>query len=237
MAEAEKFLERMERASLSSTQCPASPPRLSGNQGRLVVSLGLVLPAGHLAAASGSLVDHKADHRRHCSRRLHPRSLFRALLVARCRRICHGCLRQHSGPSHRLPRLPAGRQVHPSRQHSGDEARGELDLIAYEDPVFYDRLERARVQATDRLGMIQSIGRLVQQVITAASLSVSILLFSPWLLLLLIVGILPAFLGESHFAFLGYAKNFRQTPIRRELDYLRVLGAAGKRPRNSSCLA
>ena len=60
----------------------------------------------------------------------------------------------------------------------------DLDLIAYEDPVFYDRLERARVQATDRLGMIQSIGRLVQQVITAASLSVSILLFSPWLLLL-----------------------------------------------------
>jgi ATP-binding cassette, subfamily B, bacterial len=102
----------------------------------------------------------------------------------------------------------------------------ELDLIAYEDPVFYDRLERARVQATDRLGMIQSIGRLVQQVITAASLSVSILLFSPWLLLLLIAGILPAFLGESHFAFLGYAKNFSQTPIRRELDYLRVLGGS-----------
>ncbi len=101
-----------------------------------------------------------------------------------------------------------------------------LDLTAYEDPVFYDRLERARVQATDRLGMIQSIGRLIQQVITAASLSVSILIFSPWLLLLLIVGILPAFLGESHFAFLGYARNFRQTPVRRELDYLRVLGGS-----------
>jgi ATP-binding cassette subfamily B protein len=102
----------------------------------------------------------------------------------------------------------------------------DLDLIAYEDPVYYDRLERARVQATDRLGMIQSIGRLVQQVITAASLSISILLFSPWLLLLLIAGILPAFFGESHFAFLGYAKNFRQTPMRRELDYLRVLGGS-----------
>ena len=88
----------------------------------------------------------------------------------------------------------------------------DLDLMAYEDPVFYDRLERARVQATDRLGMIQSIGRLVQQVITTISLSVSIMLFSPWLLLLLIVGVVPAFLGESHFAFLGYAKNFRQTP-------------------------
>jgi len=102
----------------------------------------------------------------------------------------------------------------------------DLDLLAYEDPVFYDRLERARVQATDRLGMIQSIGRLVQQVITAVSMSVSILFFSPWLLLLLVAGVVPAFLGESHFAFLGYAKNFRQTPARRQLDYLRVLGGS-----------
>ena len=46
----------------------------------------------------------------------------------------------------------------------------ELDLIAYEDPVFYDRLERARVQATDRLGMIQQIGRLIQLVITTTTL-------------------------------------------------------------------
>jgi ATP-binding cassette, subfamily B, bacterial len=102
----------------------------------------------------------------------------------------------------------------------------ELDLLAYEDPVFYDRLERARVQATDRLGMIQSIGRLIQQVVIAVSMSVSIMLFSPWLMLLLIAGVFPAFLGESHFAFLGYAKNFRQTPIRRQLDYLRVLGGS-----------
>jgi ATP-binding cassette subfamily B protein len=102
----------------------------------------------------------------------------------------------------------------------------ELDLIAYEDPVFYDRLERARVQATDRLGMIQSIGRLEQQVITAVSMSVAIMTYSPWLMLMLIAGVVPAFLGESHFAFLGYAKNFRQTPARRQLDYLRVLGGS-----------
>lgn len=106
------------------------------------------------------------------------------------------------------------------------EHAAELDLIAYEDPVFYDRLERARVQATDRLGMIQSMGRLVQQVVITISLSISIMLFSPWLLLLLVAGVVPAFLGESHFAFLGYAKNFRQTPIRRQLDYLRVLGGS-----------
>jgi ATP-binding cassette, subfamily B, bacterial len=102
----------------------------------------------------------------------------------------------------------------------------ELDLIAYEDPVFYDRLERARVQATDRLGMIQQIGRLIQLVITTITLSVTIIVYSPWLMLLLIAGVLPAFLGESHFAFLGYAKNFRQTPIRRQLDYLRQVGGS-----------
>lgn len=106
------------------------------------------------------------------------------------------------------------------------EHAASLDLLAYEDPVFYDRLERARVQATDRLYMIQAIGRLIQQVITTITLSITIMLFSPWLLLLLIVGVIPAFVGETHFAFLGYAKNFRQTPIRRQLDYLRLLGGS-----------
>jgi ATP-binding cassette subfamily B protein len=106
------------------------------------------------------------------------------------------------------------------------EHASSLDLTAYEDPVFYDRLERARVQATDRLVMIQAVGRLVQQVITTITLSVSIMFFSPWLMLLLILGVVPAFMGESHFAFLGYAKNFRQTPLRRQLDYLRILGGS-----------
>ncbi len=82
------------------------------------------------------------------------------------------------------------------------------------------------MQATDRLAMIQMLGRLMQQVITTITLSISIIYFSPWLLLLLIAGVLPAFVGESHFAFLGYAKNFRQTPVRRQLDYLRVLGGS-----------
>src|SRR3954453_12928330 len=100
-----------------------------------------------------------------------------------------------------------------------------LDLTAYEDPVYYDRLERARVQATDRLVMMQSIGRLELQLITAVGWSVAVMFYSPWLMLLLIAAVLPAFLGETHFAFLGYAKNFRQTPIKRQLDYLRQAGA------------
>ena len=106
------------------------------------------------------------------------------------------------------------------------EHAASLDLTSYEDPVFYDRLERARVQATDRLFMIQAMGRLVQQVSTTITLSISIMVFSPWLLLLLVVGVIPAFFGETYFAFLGYAKNFRQTPIRRQLDYLRILGGS-----------
>lgn len=102
----------------------------------------------------------------------------------------------------------------------------QLDVLAYEDPEFYDRLERARVQATDRLAMIQMLGRLEQQIITTITLSVGIVYYSPWLLLLLIAGVLPAFLGESHFAFLGYAKNFRQTVMRRQMDYLRQVGGS-----------
>jgi ATP-binding cassette subfamily B protein len=101
-----------------------------------------------------------------------------------------------------------------------------LDVTVYEDPVFYDRLERARVQATDRLAMIQQIGRLIQQSITAIAFSAVLVRYSPFLLLLLIAGILPAFLGESHFAFLTYAKNFRQTPARRQMDYLRQVGGS-----------
>jgi ATP-binding cassette, subfamily B, bacterial len=124
-----------------------------------------------------------------------------------------------------LDALLAGKYTHHVSVRVMEHAAG-LDLMAYEDPAFYDRLERARVQATDRLYMIQAIGRLIQQVITTITLSISIMLFSPWLLLLLIVGVLPAFVGETHFAFLGYAKNFRQTPIRRQLDYLRILGGS-----------
>ncbi len=106
------------------------------------------------------------------------------------------------------------------------EHASRVDLTHYEDPAFHDQLERARVQATDRLVMIQAVGNLVQQAIVTATLAASILFFSPWLLAILVAFVIPAFLGDSHFAFLGYALNFRLTPVRRELDYLRTLGAS-----------
>jgi ATP-binding cassette subfamily B protein len=102
----------------------------------------------------------------------------------------------------------------------------QLDLTTYEDPVFYDRLERARAQATDRLAMIQQMGRLFQQIVLTAIWSGVLIYRSPWMILLLIGGVLPAFFGETHFAFLGYAKNFRQTPAKRQMDYLRQVGGS-----------
>jgi ATP-binding cassette subfamily B protein len=101
-----------------------------------------------------------------------------------------------------------------------------LDLSTYEEPAFQDKLERARVQATDRLGMIQQMGRLVQQAITTVALAASIVVFSPWLLVVLVVCVVPAFVGESHFAFLGYSLAFNQTPVKRQMDYLRYLGVS-----------
>ncbi len=106
------------------------------------------------------------------------------------------------------------------------EHSSRLDLTSYENAAFQDKLERARAQATDRIAMVQAISTLAQQLIVATTLSLSILYFSPWLLLALVLAVLPAFIGESHFAFLGYSLNISQTPIRRQLDYLRVLGAS-----------
>jgi ATP-binding cassette, subfamily B, bacterial len=101
-----------------------------------------------------------------------------------------------------------------------------LDLTSYEDSSFYDKMERARVQSTDRIGMIQETGRLVQEIIATISFGAIILWYSKSVLLALVACVVPAFLGETHFAFMSYWLSFRQTPRRRELDYLRVLGGS-----------
>jgi ATP-binding cassette, subfamily B, bacterial len=102
----------------------------------------------------------------------------------------------------------------------------KLDLTSYEDPLFYDKMERARVQGTDRIVMIQSTGLLIQQVVTTVSLAGRVLFISPWILFALVICVVPAFVGETHFAFMGYSLNFRQTPAKREMDYLRILGGS-----------
>src|SRR3984893_4952180 len=106
------------------------------------------------------------------------------------------------------------------------EHASRLDLTSFEDPLFYDRMERARVQGTDRIVLIQATGQLIQQLVTTVSLAAGILFFSPWILIALVACVVPAFLGETHFAFMGYSLNFRQTPAKREMEYLRVLGGS-----------
>jgi ATP-binding cassette subfamily B protein len=101
-----------------------------------------------------------------------------------------------------------------------------LDLATFENPAFQDTLERARAQAIDRIAMVQAIGNILQQFLTAFGLAFIIVSFSPWLLLMLVASVIPVFLGESHFAFLGYSLSVQQTPTRRQLDYLRFLGTS-----------
>ena len=62
-----------------------------------------------------------------------------------------------------------------------------LDLASFEDPGFHDMLERARQQATDRIGMLNAMGRLLLQTITLISLSVGVIFYSPWVFLLLVI--------------------------------------------------
>ncbi|HTU44335.1 MAG TPA: ABC transporter ATP-binding protein [Bryobacteraceae bacterium] len=103
-----------------------------------------------------------------------------------------------------------------------------LDLVSFEDPVFYDKMERARRQTTARLGMLASLAGMAQQLLTLVSLLSAVIFFYPWLLLLLMLATIPVFLGETRFAMLNYSMLYRYTPERRELDYLRYLGASNE---------
>jgi ATP-binding cassette, subfamily B, bacterial len=101
-----------------------------------------------------------------------------------------------------------------------------LDLEQFEDPVFYDKLERARQQTTGRTILLSQVLSQVQDLITMGFLAAGLVLFNPWLIVLLFVTILPSFIGESYFNDQTYALSRRQTPERRQLDYLRYLGAS-----------
>ena len=101
-----------------------------------------------------------------------------------------------------------------------------LDLDQFEDSTFYDKLERARQQTVGRTILLSQVLSQVQDLITMLFLAAGLVVFNPWLILLLIVAVIPAFLGESYFNDKNYALNRRQTPERRELDYIRYIGAS-----------
>jgi ATP-binding cassette subfamily B protein len=57
-----------------------------------------------------------------------------------------------------------------------------LDLATFEDPVFQDKLERARRQTTSRMGLLAGILSVAQDAISLVSLSAGLIVFSPWLM-------------------------------------------------------
>ncbi|MBG8552381.1 ABC transporter ATP-binding protein [Hymenobacter guriensis] len=106
------------------------------------------------------------------------------------------------------------------------EHAAKLDLDQFEDSTFYDKLERARRQTLSRTVLMAQVLSQAQDLITMLFLAVGLAAFNPWLLLLLLVAVVPAFLGESHFNERSYSLVHGWTPERRELDYLRQTGAS-----------
>jgi ATP-binding cassette subfamily B protein len=108
------------------------------------------------------------------------------------------------------------------------EHAATLDLAQFEDPEFYDHLERARRQTVGRIALLTLLLSMSQDALTLLTLAGALIAYNPWLLLLLVIAVIPSFLGETHFASLGYSLLFRWTPERRQLDYLRFVGASDK---------
>jgi len=87
-----------------------------------------------------------------------------------------------------------------------------LDLEDFEDSELQDKLDRARRQTAGRT--------------TVASFAAGLAAYAPWLIALLLLALIPAFLGEAHFNAQSYALSFARTTERRELDYVRQTGAS-----------
>jgi len=101
-----------------------------------------------------------------------------------------------------------------------------LELSQLEDPDFYDKLERARRQTTNRISLMSNVLSQGQDIITVASLITGLVVFEPWLIVLLFLAILPSFINEIKFSRTSYSLQRSWTPERRELDYLRFIGAS-----------
>ena len=100
-----------------------------------------------------------------------------------------------------------------------------LDLVQFEDPEFYDKLERARRQTTGRVVLMSQVLSQVQDIISIIFLASGLIVFEPLLLGILVIAVLPSFISESYFSKTGYSLVRSWTPERRELDYLRYIGA------------
>jgi len=101
-----------------------------------------------------------------------------------------------------------------------------LDLEDFEDSELQDRLDRARRQTAGRMTLMSQIFGQAQDVVTIATFAAGLMVYAPWLIALLALALVPAFLGEAHFNAQSYSLNYAWTPERRELDYVRQTGAS-----------
>ena len=106
------------------------------------------------------------------------------------------------------------------------EHAATLDLEDFEDAELQDKLDRARRQTMGRMNLMGQLFGQAQDAITVVSFAIGLLAYAPWLMVLLAVALIPAFVGESHFNALNYSLNFQWTPERRQLEYLRQVGAS-----------
>jgi ATP-binding cassette subfamily B protein len=106
------------------------------------------------------------------------------------------------------------------------EHAATLDLEDFEDAEFQDQLERARRQTSGRMALMAQLFSQAQDIVTVASFAAGLILYAPWLIVLLLLALVPAFLGEAHFNAQSYSLDYVRTPERRELDYVRQTAAS-----------
>ncbi|WP_297108402.1 ABC transporter ATP-binding protein [uncultured Devosia sp.] len=103
-----------------------------------------------------------------------------------------------------------------------------LDLAHFESAEYQDRLERARRQAAGRNALLSQIFGQAQDILTVITLAAGLFLYAPWLILLLPLSFIPSVWGEARFNSLAYMLSRWRTPERRELEYLRHIGASAE---------
>jgi len=76
-----------------------------------------------------------------------------------------------------------------------------LELTQFEDSEFYDKLTRARREASSRpLSLVMRTFSVLQNAVTLVSFGSLLVRFSPWAVVLLVLAGLPAFLAEAKFS-------------------------------------
>ncbi|MFT2097466.1 ABC transporter ATP-binding protein [Marinomonas sp. 2405UD66-6] len=99
-----------------------------------------------------------------------------------------------------------------------------LTLSHFEDSEFYDKLVRARREASSRpLALVNKTFALLQNAISLSSFAILLWHFSPWALILLVCGALPSFIAEAKFSSAAFLMFRWRSPEVRQQNYLETL--------------